>query len=90
MTDATGIPVWAENQHHDYVNAESARIAVVAALDQWEKANCDCCAPSMLDEAIDRIGYEVSFWERLRHFGIDLAQTAQNVIDGELANFEDK
>jgi hypothetical protein len=73
----------AENQHHDYVNPESTRIALVAALDQWEKADCEDCSPTVLDEAMDRIGYEIAFWERLRRFGIALAQTAQNVIENE-------
>lgn len=74
----------AENQHHDYVNAESVRVALLAALDHWEKGNCDCCAPAVLGDAIDRIGYEIPLWERFRRLGIELAQTAQNVIDGEV------
>lgn len=73
----------ADNQHHDYVNQATVRLTLLAALDHWEKGNCDCCAPTVLDDGIDEIGYEVALWERFRKFGIELAQTAQNVIDGE-------
>jgi hypothetical protein len=70
---------------HDaaYVNAETVRLTLAAALDHWERASCDCCAPAVIDEAFDRIGYDVAYWERLRHFGIELAKTADNAIDAE-------
>ncbi len=71
------------NQHHDYVNAESVRISLLAALDHWEKSACDCCSPTVLDEGLDKIGYDSALWDRLRRFGIDVAQTAQNVVDHE-------
>jgi hypothetical protein len=76
-------PEMAPNQHDPAVNAESTRLALIAALDYWEKAACGCCAPTVLDDAIDRIGYEAEFWARMRHFAIELAQVAQNVIDEE-------
>lgn len=73
----------APNQHDPVVNTESTQIALVAALYCWEKAACDCCTPTVLDDAIDRIGVDAEFWARMRRFAIELAQTAQNVIDGE-------
>lgn len=73
----------APNQHDPAIDAESTRVALLAALDYWERAACECCAPTVLDDAIDRIGYEVPLWERMRRFGIALAQTAQNVLDEE-------
>jgi hypothetical protein len=73
----------APNQHDPAVNPASTRIALVAALDYWEKAGCDCCSPTVLDDALDAIGYEIAYWERMRRFAIELAGTAQNIIDNE-------
>lgn len=75
-------PEMAENQHYETVNPASVRIALVAALDQWEKSGCDCCSPTVADDALDGWG-DVALWERMRRFGIELAHTAQNVIDME-------
>jgi len=71
------------NQHYPGVGAGHVRDALDHALDRWEKAGCDCCSPTVLDVAVDLLGYERVYWERMRHFAVELAQTAQNVIDTE-------
>lgn len=76
----------APNQHDPTVNAFSTRVALAAALDYWEKAGCGCCVPSILDDAFDALGYDVAYWERMRHFAVELAQTAQYVIDSETSD----
>lgn len=70
-------------QHHEAVDAHAMRTALVTVLVSWERAGCDCCSPSVLDDALDLLGYDVATWERIRHFAIELVQTAQNVIDAE-------
>jgi len=85
-----GLPVNAANQHDDAINAESTRVMLLRMLRYWEIAGCDCCSPTVLDDAIDKIGYDVALWERMRHFAIELAQVAQNVIDGEALSSDEK
>jgi hypothetical protein len=73
----------APNQHDPGWSRESVSSFLYQALSAWEAGGCDCCSPTVLDDAIDELGYDPEMWARFRRFGIELAQTAQSVIDDE-------
>jgi hypothetical protein len=65
-------------RHHSGLTVDSVRDALLAALDVWEQAGCDCCSPTPLDDALDGLG---DHGDRLRRFGLELAMSGQWMLD---------
>lgn len=64
------------NQHHVDVTKESVREAILTFCDRWNKAACDDCSPTILDDALE--GFDlVEFGPVFRRIGIDLANTGE-------------
>lgn len=70
------------NQHHEDVTPESMKDALLRFLDQWQRAGCDCCSPTISDEAFDLIELTPEIAEQMRRVGIELANTGQWIADG--------
>jgi hypothetical protein len=68
-----------DNQHHEDVTRESVAAAILAFVDQWERGGCECCSPTVLDDAFDDVlgPDDGELGARLRRAGIALAQAGE-------------
>lgn len=68
------------NQHHPDVTQESVAAAVLSFVDQWERGGCECCSPTVLEDAFDTFDY-AALGARFRRVGIALAQAGEHMCE---------
>ena len=66
----------AANQHHEDVTKESVRDAILTFLDQWTRAACEDCSPTVLDDAFDGLDLD-EIGPAMRRVGIELAMAGE-------------
>lgn len=71
----------ASNQHDAEWTQEAVLEALRRALTAWEVGGCDCCCPTVLDQALEAV--EPAEWERIRRWGLEMATGAQWTLDEE-------
>jgi hypothetical protein len=80
MTDET------TNQHHTDVTPATLREALLTFVDQWTRAGCECCSPTVLDEAFDGLVY-ADHADDFRRVGIALAMAGQCMVEQVAEDF---
>ncbi len=69
------------SQHDPEIDVFDVRDKLMCAVIAWEVAGCPCCAPSVLDEALEGLSDED--WRRLRVFAASLSFAAQSQADDQ-------